>query len=449
MVHKRKARWLPEDPIFIDAWLLHLRKRAKALGDNIIQPIRDFELLVKSNPILNQTSNDMFTESAGNHPTTPLEQPAIENFAEFLKLLNALMQTAPPCYQKYTDKDHDAHFSAAGMIGFPINALIDWPMATKSGYAFFSNSLVNQQFKRILDVWTEFVKSPASAYILTEETEKGQYGHPLLVPWLGKVAQKEVVEVAVSAKGQRKHPSDIKFEDIFQCKPSEKAYGFTSWDDFFTRRFVEGFRPVAEKNNENIIINACESAPLALESGVKKSAKFWLKKMPYSLENMLDFEPETEQFLGGTVYQAFLSGLSFHRWHSPVNGVMKKIKIVQGAYFLQDPRIHNDPVAPNFSQKFLSAVATRALMFIEADNPKIGLMCMIAIGMAECSSCDVIVEEGARVSKGQEVGMFHHGGSTHCLLFRPETKLKFETYGQTFGFDSKNVAVNAHLAKVL
>jgi phosphatidylserine decarboxylase len=30
-----------------------------------------------------------------------------------------------------------------------------------------------------------------------------------------------------------------------------------------------------------------------------------------------------ELFQGGTVYQAFLSALSYHRWHSPVNGVIK------------------------------------------------------------------------------------------------------------------------------
>ncbi|MEZ4848405.1 MAG: hypothetical protein R3B93_07255 [Bacteroidia bacterium] len=32
---------------------------------------------------------------------------------------------------------------------------------------------------------------------------------------------------------------------------------------------------------------------------------------------------------------------------------------------------------------FLTATATRAVIFIEADNPKIGLVCFMAMGMAE------------------------------------------------------------------
>ncbi len=29
-----------------------------------------------------------------------------------------------------------------------------------------------------------------------------------------------------------------------------------------------------------------------------------------------------EHFTGGTVYQAFLSALSYHRWHAPVDGII-------------------------------------------------------------------------------------------------------------------------------
>ena len=53
-------------------------------------------------------------------------------------------------------------------------------------------------------------------------------------------------------------------------------------------------------------------------------------------------------------------------------------------------------------------------MFIEADNPDIGLMCMIAIGMAEVSTCDMTVKEGQHVKKGDQMGMFHFGVSNFC-----------------------------------
>jgi len=52
-------------------------------------------------------------------------------------------------------------------------------------------------------------------------------------------------------------------------------------------------------------------------------------------------------------------------------------------------------------------------------------MCFIAVGMAEVSTCEITVEPGQYIKKGDEMGTFHFGGSTHCLVFRPETKVTF------------------------
>lgn len=70
------------------------------------------------------------------------------------------------------------------------------------------------------------------------------------------------------------------------------------------------------------------------------------------------------------------------------------------------------------AQGYLTSVATRAIIFFEADNPAIGLMAFVGAGMAEVSTCDITVMDRQRVQKGDEIGMFHFGGSTHCLLFR-------------------------------
>jgi len=42
------------------------------------------------------------------------------------------------------------------------------------------------------------------------------------------------------------------------------------------------------------------------------------------------------------------------------------------------------------------------------------------IGMVEISSCilNEQLKPGARIEKGQELGYFQFGGSTHCVLFR-------------------------------
>lgn len=69
----------------------------------------------------------------------------------------------------------------------------------------------------------------------------------------------------------------------------------------------------------------------------------------------------------------------------------------------------------------MAHVAARAVILIEADNPVIGLTAFVPVGMSEVSSCviDPAIQPGYHVAKGEELGYFQFGGSTHCLVFRP------------------------------
>lgn len=450
-IRKTAKGWLPSDPVVIENWIKKLRAHAKANPSPLIKPIAELRQMVYTDPALYADFQGMFAEAHRLKKRTPLEwQPEPINFEEFLVLLNAIMKTAPEAYQTGSDQNQEP----AGMIGFPINALLVWPMATNYGYNVFSNALVNQQFKKILNYWAKhFLVKKASRYVLVEDDPSQN-----VIAWLSPKAQNEMITVAASALGQGENPiTEITpFDEVFKCNPNKPYYGFKSWDDFFTRQFCKKARPVSEPDNDDVIVNACESAPLTVEKNVKLSKKFWIKGQPYSLENMLNWDELTPKFKGGTVYQAFLSALSYHRWHSPVNGTIVKAYVVNGSYYLEslsegfyNTKDDPDSVAPNSSQKFLTAVATRALIFIQADNNDIGLMCVMPVGMAEVSSCEITVKPGQKVKKGQQLGMFHFGGSTHCLIFRPEAKLRFEKYGQKMGLNSTNVRVNTKIAEVI
>ena len=446
----RPGGWLPHDLNRIDHWIRKLKKHVQNNPQPLIPVIQEFKDMVDQDPALHIAVFTMFKEAELRKEETPLGTPEVKNFEGFLELLNAIMTQAP----EYTECESNGEEEPCGLIGFPINALLNWPMGTTAGYDVFSNSFINQQFKKILSHWSTFLVSKDSRYVLVENHPKQT---PKVLAWLSKTAREEMVEVACQAqkgKKNKKSCTSQQFQDIFNCNPKDLYYGYKSWDDFFTRTFVKGVRPVASPNNDDIIVNACESAPLQVVHNVKENAQFWLKKQPYSLMNMMDFDPLAEQFKGGTIYQAFLSALSYHRWNSPVSGTIKKAYVINGSYYLEN-RYEGfinpdgaDPSAPNDSQPFLTAVATRALIFIEADNPKIGLMCFIAVGMAEVSSCEITVTVGQKVKKGQELGMFHFGGSTHCLIFRPEVKLKFVKAAQNGSLDASNIPVRSKIAKV-
>jgi phosphatidylserine decarboxylase len=247
------------------------------------------------------------------------------------------------------------------------------------------------------------------------------------------------------------------FTSTYICDPTKEYWGFKSWDDFFTRQFRPGLRPIASPENNTVITSACESVPYKLSTNAQLTSRFWLKAEHYSLFHMFNGDPFTPQFVGGTVYQAYLSTLYYHRWHSPVCGRVVKIVHVPGAYCAVSPStgFHTlngpDPGAPGNSQAFLTNIATRMLIFIHAESKDIGLMCFIAVGMVEVSSCEATVSAGEWVAKGQELGMFHYGGSTYCLVFREETarRLAFSEEIKRGLEDGKaKVLLNASIAYV-
>lgn len=233
----------------------------------------------------------------------------------------------------------------------------------------------------------------------------------------------------------------------FVWEPSLPFGGFTSWNDFFTRRFRDGARPVADASDARVIVSACESTPYHLASDVKACDTFWIKSQPYSLEDMLSHQGKdlAVAYNGGTVYQAYLSAFNYHRWHAPVAGTIARAYLVPGTYYSCLEAEGEDPEGLNDSQGYTTAVATRAVIVIESDDEAVGQVVCLFVGMAEVSSCVVSVKVGQRVEKGAEIGHFQFGGSTWCLILRPHAKPEF--FHHPKGEDSETVQVNSRLAR--
>jgi phosphatidylserine decarboxylase len=372
----------------------------------------------------------MFEEVPYKHvyKKDPTGHRQIRNFDQMLVVLNHVFGSAPV----WTDAAQQV-----GMVGVPMCAILDYPMSTPSGHAAFLDPGVNKMLKKVLNEWGKFLLEPDSAKVL----------HTNRTGWLGEHGQNDMMAVA-NAPLKTNH----KFDDFFECDTSKQHYGYTSWDNFFTRKFKPEVRPIASPDDDNVITNCCESRTFAVRPNTKLRDRFYIKGQPYSIQDMLAQDPLAKQFADGTVYQAFLSALSYHRWHAPVSGTIKKAYVVDGTYFseplfegLGDPNTKEiDTHGISSGQGYLSHLATRAIIFIEADNPKIGLMAFIGIGMDEVSTCEITVKEGQHVKKGEQTGMFHFGGSTHCLIFRPECKVSgFPQPGQ-----DHNVPVRSKLAVV-
>jgi len=404
----RVGQWLPSDQAMLEQWLAASVAEVEAEAKPLHPVIEDLKSLIEGDAEIYMLFHQMFSQVSFKH--SPTGTPQVQDYHVMLRLMNTIMTRAP-------------EFNETGLVGFPINAILDWSMGTPAGFAAFLNEKVNAQLKNVLDEWARFLGSKDSCYVLSKDPRRG---------WFGEDAMKAMPN----------------FDKEFHCDPTKPHHGFTSWDDFFTREFREGQRPIASPDDDAVIVNACESAPYKIARDVQRQDRFWIKAQPYSLAHMLANDSLTAEFVGGTIYQAFLSALSYHRWRSPLSGRVVKAEVRNGTYYSEAQAEGFDPSGPNESQGYITAVATRALIFIEADNSDIGLMCFMAVGMAEVSTCQITVYEGQHVKKGEQLGMFRFGGSTQCLIFRPQVKLEFDLHGQNPGLDSKNIFVNSKIATV-
>ena len=434
----RVGFWRPKNRQLIAAWVNQLMQRVREEPNRELDPsLRQFKDAVTGNPTLNRFATGMFDEVP--YDEDPAGRPAIRDFDEMLQAINQILKEAP----SWTEADY-----RVGFIGTPINLILEWPMITPSGFAFFLSPEVNKCFAEILSTWANYLSTLDSARVLA--APHGWFGpHGLRV---------------LTAKGNEngfRAPTTAAFAELYQCPdPADPVtYGFASWDAFFTRALRPAARPVAAPADDAVVVHACESAPSQHPvAHVRRTDRFFAKGQPYSLVHMLHDDPLVARFVGGTVYQAFLSALSYHRWHAPVAGTVIRAYRVPGTYYSANayqgfasgrgPR-HD---AECDSLAYLASVAARALVFIAADHPALGVVCFVAIGMGEVSSCEIRVRAGQRVCKGEEIGRFHYGGSTYCLVFGPGAKLRWHDLppaeSPLYGDDMPNFQVNSKLATV-
>jgi phosphatidylserine decarboxylase len=310
-------------------------------------------------------------------PQSP-DQPAVKDVDDLLSALD-LITTLAPAYNVNKNLRN----------AFPMSSLFGYMMMTPAGESIFRNRSFNAAIQKILQEWCAYLNSGASTSVLTTDADG----------WLSPPAVKE-------------------FQlDDFIHDPNLPHWGWTSYNDFFHRQIKPEKRPVASPNDPKVIVSANDGNLVSIARGVQRMDEFWLKGEPFSLVDMLDHSEYVDQFVGGDVVQVFLSGGNYHRWHSPIDGTVRDARIVDGLMFSDAESAGWDPSGV-LSEGYYAAVNTRGLVFVESDDPTIGMVCVIPIGITEISSVTIEVAIGQKLAKGDELGYFSYGGSSLCLVFK-------------------------------
>ncbi|KAG6328215.1 hypothetical protein ID866_10874, partial [Astraeus odoratus] len=394
-----------------DLSLRHLRSRLSGAGvvlsegpfdafpaQELSDVLREFLEFIEKDSVTNMLFKQMFEQAK---PPAPGQQGS-KDYVDLLNQFNFILSDPP----KF------ATGASAMVAAVPYYALLSRFCNTPSGFTAFTDPTIDGFLRRMLDEWHAFLLTEASTGMLTDKKEGGWFTD-------------EAVKAMVDSAGK---PGKL-FQDVFVCNPSDPSgkYGFKDYDSFFTKELVglQNKEMIEDAYNKETVNMPCSANIYTLtEQPLKLEDRFWIKETPYSLRHILGSTEEARRFEGGTLFQAMLSSLDYHGWRSPVIGRVVKTLVIPGTHYagLVDPT-SEDPDPISRSQDFVTAISTRALIYIEAEPP-VGLVVFVGVGLGEVSTCEILVKDGDKVEKGDKLGYFHFGGSTFCLIFNKNVRVQ-------------------------
>ena len=395
-----QSRWVPNPnrESFRKFFEMVLNAERQTLAPSI-QALKE---LIEGDKVLTFLANNAFQQNGNivkaHQSTKEAPIPPIPNLETLLHAFNTILNLAP----QFINND---------LVGLPFSALVVGIDATLGGSTLFRLPMFNEKMKAILNEWSKFLITPASATGFSKEGEQ----------WL-----------SLAAKEQYDFP--------LWNKDSPTLPYWKSWDSFFTREFLDSrkARPIAEPDTNQVVICPNDGSLFCWQPQVQRKDVFWLKDMPYSLEDIFSSSiPEqdaiikkhklAEMFENGYVFQTYLNPYNFHRWWVPVNGKVLFDPLVIPGCFFSKAVLPDYGGATTASTPYLAEANAKGLIVFETKD--YGNVCCIPLGMSEVSTVafDKQLKQGAIVKKGQEMGMFHYGGSSFVVIYQnlPDKQLIF------------------------
>ena len=101
--------------------------------------------------------------------------------------------------------------------------------------------------------------------------------------------------------------------------------GWLTYNQFLARQIKPGKRPVADRCNDKVIVSPADSEfkgvwPIANDSTVS------VKGTTYRVTDLLADSYYRDKFKNGIFTHSFLSIADYHRYHTPVGGIVREVK---------------------------------------------------------------------------------------------------------------------------
>ena len=195
--------------------------------------------------------------------------------------------------------------------------------------------------------------------------------------------------------------------------------GFESLNAFFTRPLAPGARPIDQ--DASAFVSPVDGSVSACGT-INRDRLFQAKGKHYSLIDLLATDvADADDFVGGGFATIYLAPHNYHRVHAPLDGELLSVRHIPGSLFSVNADTVN-AIDGLFCRnerlvcRFATSAGAVAVIFVGALN--VGSITTPWTGELRAgrpAGCELPIETGTRVSKGDLLGWFNMG-STVILL---------------------------------
>lgn len=215
----------------------------------------------------------------------------------------------------------------------------------------------------------------------------------------------------------------------------EDPSNWKTFNDFFARYLKSpDQRPIASPDDPSIVSSPADSQPQGIwkidkNSNIVHGKGVTIKSRVFkSIAELIgEGSAYKNAFANGTLTHTFLDVNDYHRYHFPIGGAIKEVRIIQsddaaGGITTWDAKIKKyvlDANTPGWQM-----IETRGCVIIE--TKEYGMVALLPIGMSQVSSVNFeeTVKVGNTVKKGDMLGYFLFGGSDFVMLFQRKVDVK-------------------------
>jgi phosphatidylserine decarboxylase len=222
-------------------------------------------------------------------------------------------------------------------------------------------------------------------------------------------------------------------ESMVDGFPNEPS-GWLTFNQFFARSLNPGLRPISAPADPSVLTSPADCSFVHhYDVGPDHRIPATTIKRTHtygSIPELLTGSEHAEAFAGGTFTHYMLPPSAYHRFHVPVTGRVLEAPVVQGHAYMQVDLVDGQLASVDAADSGYEFHQTRGWVVLDTavgDGPDLGLVAVVAVGMAHVASVRITAAPGTTATKGQEFGFFQFGGSDIVVLLQAGVADRIDT----------------------